>query len=86
MPVGMLIADDRGTIEVFNTRLVQMFGYESNELAQQSLDTLFGAGLAAKIQRFFADRAPAEGEIKSSELTAKEKDGTTFSAELSFLN
>lgn len=84
MPVGMLIADDSGTIEVFNTRLAQMFSYEPNELGQQSLDGLFSAGLTAKVQRFFADRETAQGEIKSSELTAKKKDGTTFSAELSF--
>jgi len=81
MPIGLLVSNDRGMIEITNMRSALMFGYEHEDMITKPLSLLFDASLEPKLSTFVSGK---QTDIKPAELTAIKKDGETFTAEISF--
>jgi PAS domain S-box-containing protein len=84
-PVGKLMVDDRGTIQLVNRKLCQLFGYEREELIGQDLEVLLPhacrASHAAQRSAFHAQpgtRAMGAGR----DLSGLRKDGSQLAVEV----
>lgn len=85
-PQGIIIVNQNGMIVMANPETEKLFGYEAEELSQQSLDALIPERLQkvhiAHRDRFFA--APRHRPLgRDLNLKARRKDGTEFDAEIS---
>lgn len=82
MPVGILIADEHGYIELTNYSLENMFGTRYDDLIGQHLNTLFLKS-SAQTPAQFMDQMVSRAMEKSVPLEARRSDGTTFPVEVS---
>jgi PAS domain S-box-containing protein len=85
-PLGIVVTDATGQIVRTNSRLEQMFGYQSGELIGQALDTLLPEKLRASHaghrDAFFADPHVRPMGL-GLDLVARRKDGREFPVEIS---
>jgi anti-anti-sigma factor len=83
---GVVLTDDNGTIVAVNRRLLQLFGYEPEELTGRSVDVLLPADLRDAHRGYRAGyvRAPqARAMGERSRLVGLRRDGVTFPVEVS---
>ncbi|NTV94903.1 MAG: PAS domain S-box protein, partial [Thiobacillus sp.] len=80
-PVGLLVVDDQGAIEMANPMAEKMFGYGAGELLNQSVERLIPKASQnghAKLREAYL-RAPATRAMgEGLDLQGQRKDGTTF--------
>lgn len=83
---GLVVVDTAGNILLCNPRLMDMFGYEQNELNGHSVDLLMPEALRHRHAHHRADyaRKPVQRSMGiGMELRACRKDGSTFPVEVS---
>lgn len=85
-PDAIVIIDDEGTIQIVNSQMLDLFGYERNEIIGQKVEVLMSPELADKHLEhrgsFFA--SPKSRNMGSlSDLYAYHKDGSRFPVEIS---
>ena len=83
-PVAMLVADPDGHIRRVNRHLKEMFGYQTDELVGQPVETFIPESVRARHreQRAAFQQAPTKREMgPDRELLALRKDGTEFPIE-----
>ncbi|RBP48175.1 PAS domain S-box-containing protein [Roseimicrobium gellanilyticum] len=85
-PSGTLLVDDRGLIALVNAHIVELFGYERDEVLGRPIETLLGGKVAEEIT---ADRANFLAILRDRvlegtdrELCARRKDGSEFPIEV----
>lgn len=84
MPVGLMIVDDQGIIEVINPQMERMFEFSTNDLIGKHVSMLFPKAVE------FYPKNYREGAYKRlvgkvREFDAQRKSGEVFPAELSFI-
>jgi PAS domain S-box-containing protein len=82
VPVGLVIINERGIIELANSSSEEMFNTNPGNLIGENLISLFAGKSREEKQRFFAElsqKAPG----RSSEVIAVRQGGETFPAEVS---
>jgi len=85
-PDGMFIVDHEGRIMNASARACMLFGYESSELVGESIDVLVPERLRAahaSHRRRYHEAAQARPMGSFRDLSARRKDGTEFSVEVS---
>src|SRR5207244_7304409 len=85
-PDAMVVVDERGRIQVVNTRTEQLFGYPRQELIGLSVDELvprtLEAGHGANRAKYFRD-PQARPMGQGLELFGRRRDGTEFPVDIS---
>lgn len=85
-PDALLVVDEKGRIVFVNRRVRQLFGYGSEDLLGQPLDSLlperYRGGHGRHLRHFFA-RPKARSMGSGLELWARRADGTEFPVEIS---
>ncbi len=77
VPVGLILINQLGTIELFNKSIEQSFGYEPHQLLGKNLSKLLGSGKSQGATRLVSNLAEkAVGHIV--ELNAVRKNGEEF--------
>ena len=85
-PDAMVIVDEAGTIELVNTQMVQLFGYEREELVGKQVEMLVPERFRDRHlghRRGFLARASARPMGAGLELAGVRKDGSEFAVEIS---
>ncbi len=85
-PDAMVIVDRYGTIVLANSQTEKLFGYASQELIGQTIETLVPASLRqhhARLRSEYAASPQRRMMAERPELTACRKDGVEFPAEIS---
>ncbi|TCJ12795.1 PAS domain S-box protein [Parasulfuritortus cantonensis] len=77
-PVGLMVVDDQGAIEMANPSLERMFGYGRGELFNQPLTRLIPKANAAQWRQDHMDASPARAPGPRLELEGVRKDGQGF--------
>jgi two-component system cell cycle sensor histidine kinase/response regulator CckA len=86
LPMGLIIADEKGKITDLNESSLRMFGYGREELVGQSIETLLPERLRGSHERHrggFTKSPHARPIGIGMELFARRKDGTEFPVEVS---
>ena len=84
-PVGVVVINAQGEIQLANRALEAMFGYGADELAGRSVDLLLPLHLHARHAQHRADWAasPDGADRRLASVPAQRKDGTLLDVELS---
>ena len=86
LPMGLVIADEKGKITDLNESSLRMFGYSREELLGQSIETLLPERLRSSHQGHragYMQNPHARPMGLGMELFARRKDGTEFPVEVS---
>lgn len=86
---GLVVVDKMGVINIINPRIEEMFGYTREELIGKPLETLMPDKYRSQhlTHRANYNAYPSKRSMgKGIDLTAKRKDGSTFSVEISLNN
>jgi len=86
-PVAMVMSDDQGKILMANEHLLELFGYEENELIGKNVETIIPAEMINKPLFQQADGAPPEGDNTNGlggDFLAEKKSGEVFPVEVGF--
>lgn len=81
MPIGLLIIDEDGFIEMTNIRTDQMFGYRYEDLLGEHISKLFGD--STPIQPEYLNQLVSKYLGKVSEVDTRRTDGSVVQVELS---
>ena len=81
MPVGLVIANERGLIELTNSTTEEMFAADAGALIGESLSILFANRLSDE-KRGFLKSITEKALGRSVEMTARRKTGETFPVEV----
>ncbi|MBZ0184661.1 MAG: PAS domain S-box protein, partial [Candidatus Obscuribacterales bacterium] len=84
MPAGVLMIDDKGSIELSNDSMIDMLSYASEDMPGKSFSDLI-------VSAFESDRTLIASLLQTdkghvAELHARRKDGTTFPVEVALAN
>ncbi len=82
---GMVVTDNRGLIEMVNPRLLQMFGYEKEELIGQKIEILVPNSAKPNHEKYREGytKQPKDRRMGGDmSLKARRKDGSEFSVEI----
>jgi len=86
-PDGICVIDTEGTIQMANQSMLQIFGYESNEVMGQDVKILMFDDIAREhdhyIERIVWGREPKLIGKGSREVIGRKKDGSSFPMDLS---
>lgn len=87
--MGILVADDKGAIQMANNYLLNQFGYNKNELLQQPVEVLIPARYE-QVHHQHREQYNKHPEPRSMgvgrDLFARKKDGSEFPVEVSLSN
>lgn len=85
LPVGVLVANQEGKIELANPSLARMFGYEMAELRGQTIEMLLPGRMRAqhpKLREGYMDAPAVRGMGEGRDLLAQHKFGLEFPVEV----
>lgn len=84
-PYGQLLVDEHGIIQLINPALLNMFGYDNNELIGKSMDILLPERYRenhAKLREGYAQKPSLRAMGSGRDLTGRHKNGTEIPIEI----